>query len=391
MMQQLQKKVKKEVMDHILPFWMQLKDEKYGGFYGMVNYDLQIDKNSVKGGIATARLLWSFSAAYRVLKKTVYLDLAKHAYQFLTEKIYDKEYGGLYWMVDHQGEPVDTRKHIYAQSFGIYGLSEYYRVTKDLKALALAKKLYLIIEKQGYDFKNNAYLEEFTRKWDFKPNEMLSENNVLADLTMNTHLHVLEAYTNLYRVWPEESLRVCIIRLLKIFINQIYNPKIKHLQVFFDSQWNSLIDLQSYGHDIEASWLIDEAMQVIGWEHSDFLDMIKEIADCIITCAVMEDGSLINEKEGDQIDFTRIWWVQSEALVGFLNIYERTGQQRFFCHVQRLWDYIEKNFIDQRKGGEWFWSIEADGRPTPRAIVEPWKTPYHNTRACLELIERLEK
>lgn len=378
-------------MDHILPFWMQLKDEKYGGFYGMVNYDLQIDKNSVKGGIATARLLWSFSAAYRVLKKTVYLDLAKHAYQFLTEKIYDKEYGGLYWMVDHQGEPVDTRKHIYAQSFGIYALSEYYRVTKDLKALALAKKLYLIIEKQGYDFKNNAYLEEFTRKWDFKPNEMLSENNVLADLTMNTHLHVLEAYTNLYRVWPEESLRVCIIRLLKTFINQIYNPKIKHLQVFFDSQWNSLIDLQSYGHDIEASWLIDEAMQVIGWEHSDFLDMIKEIADCIITCAVMEDGSLINEKEGDQIDFTRIWWVQSEALVGFLNIYERTGQQRFFCHVQRLWDYIEKNFIDQRKGGEWFWSIEADGRPTPRAIVEPWKTPYHNTRACLELIERLEK
>lgn len=380
--------VQKELETRILPFWEKLKDGENGGFYGWVGFDLKADPEAGKGGIATARQLWTFSAAYRVLGKEKYLALAEHAYRFLTEKVYDPEYKGLYWMVDCRGNPLDTRKHVYTQSFGIYALSEYYRITGKKEALDNALKLYELIESAGFDRERNAYKEEFTRDWREQKNEMLSEHGVTADVTTNTHLHVLEAYTNLYRVWKNKELKDRIFNLLTIFYEKIYDPDTNFLRVFFNKNWESLLDMNSYGHDIEASWLLDEAMKVTGIDEAEFRQMVVDIARNIAAHAVLKDGSLANEMVNGRIDETRVWWVQAEGAVGFFNAYERTGDERFKHLAEGLWTFIKNFLVDRRPGGEWFWAVDADGKPEEREIAGPWKCPYHNARFCLEMMER---
>lgn len=388
-LQKMKEEIREELVGHILPFWMKLKDEENGGFYGLVHYDLSVDKLADKGAILAARLLWSFSAAYRVTGNSEYLDYAHHAYRFLIDKIYDHEYGGLYWMVDYRGRPVDDRKHVYSQSFGIYALSEYYIVTGAQEALDYAVRLYRLIETKGFHHERNAYKEEFSRHWKVVPNEKLSENGLLAEITTNTHLHILEAYTNLYRVWPEEEVKDRLINLLGIFYHRIFQKETKFLKVFFDKDWNSLTDLKSYGHDIEASWLMDDALKVLHLEKEEYKQMVIDIAYNISDHAVLQDGSLANEKEGDRTDVTRVWWVQAEAAVGFLNAYERTKDEKFLVLTKNLWEYIKNHLIDQRQNGEWFWSVEADGKPEQRPVVDPWKCPYHNSRFCLQVMERV--
>ncbi len=388
------KKLTDEIQQHleqkILPFWMKLKDEQHGGFYGEVDYNLEIEKQADKGGIATARFLWTFSAAYRVTRNEEYLEHAHHLYDFLRNKLYDHENQGIYWLVDFQGQPKDTRKHVYAQSFAVYALSEYYRVTKSEEALALANEIYLLIEEKGYDKENRAYCEEFDQWWKPVSNEMLSENGVVAEITMNTHIHVLEAYTNLYKANPTDGLKQRLIDLLEVHYEKIYNKDTKFLGVFFDKQWNSLVDMKSFGHDIEASWLMDETIKAIGLKDERFDQMVLDIAYNIAGCAMQEDGSLINEQVDDHYDETRIWWVQAEAMVGYLNAFEHTQDPRFKQLIENLWIYIKKHIVDKRENGEWYWSIEPAGNPAERAIGEPWKTSYHNSRFCLEFIERME-
>ncbi|USB32359.1 AGE family epimerase/isomerase [Paenibacillus sp. YPG26] len=388
-MQKLKQEVSQELHEHILPFWSACIDESHGGFYGEVNYELQSNKEADKGGIATSRILWAFSSAYVITGNEKYLPYATHAYKFLRDKVIDSEFRGLYWMVDYKGDPTDTRKHVYTQSFGIYALSEYYKASKDPEALELAKELFLLIEDIGFDKEINAYKEEFDRKWTETPNEMLSENGVMADITMNTHIHVLEAYTNLFKVWPDARVRAALENLLEILYSKIYNAKTKYLGVFFDKQWNSLIDLKSFGHDIEASWLIDQTLRALGLEKPEYIQMVVDIAYNIADHAMQEDGSMMNEQENDHLDKTRIWWVQAEAIVGFYNAYERTQDPRFLELADNLWTYIKNNLIDKRTGGEWYWSIAPDGTPTPREINGAWKCPYHNGRFCLEIIERV--
>ncbi|PAD71132.1 N-acylglucosamine 2-epimerase [Bacillus sp. 7586-K] len=369
---------------------MKLKDEQNGGFYGTVNYDLTVDKQEDKGGIQISRFLWSFSAAYRVTKKPEYLEIAHHAYQFLVEKMFDHEHQGLFWLLDYQGNPKETQKHIYTQSFGIYALSEYYRVTKNEEALKYANTIFDLVETLGFDKENNAYKEEFDRSWNELPNDKLSENGVIADITTNTHLHVLEAYTNLYKANPTKIVKERITNLVEVFYEKIFNKETKFLKVFFDKQWNSLLDLKSFGHDIEASWLIDDAIKAIGLEDDRYVQMVIDIAYNIGNShAILKDGSLANEQLGDKVDYTRVWWVQAEAIVGFQNAYERTKDEKFLQLVEHLWAYIKENIVDHREGGEWYWSVEPDGKPTERAVGEPWKTPYHNSRFCLEMIERM--
>nr|WP_226670718.1 AGE family epimerase/isomerase [Metabacillus litoralis] len=377
--------------DHILPFWMKLKDKKHGGFFGQVNYDLSINKEAHKGGIAASRFLWSFSAAYRITQKREYLECANHAYKFLVEKVYDHEHQGLYWLVDYQGSPVETQKHVYTQSFGIYALSEYYRATKKEEALQYANKIYELIETLGYDQKFNAYKEEFNREWHELPNEKLSENGVVASITTNTHLHVLEAYTNLYKAFPTSVVRERLINLVDIFYEKIYDEETKYLHVFFDKHWTPLLNLKSFGHDIEASWLIDDALKALALDEEKYSQMVIDIAYNIAKAAILEDGSLANEQHENTIDYTRVWWVQAEAMVGFQNAYERTKDEEFLRIVDGLWEYTKNNLVDKREGGEWFWAIEPDGKPTERAVGEPWKTPYHNSRFCLEMMERIDK
>jgi mannobiose 2-epimerase len=378
-----------ELINHILPFWMNLIDKENGGFYGEVRYDLTINKEGNKGGIATARILWTFSSAYNVTKDKVYLEYAKQSYDFLINKVYDSEYKGLYWMLDYKGNVCDSRKHIYTQAFGIYALSEYYKATGEKRSLEIARELYELIETKGYNEVIEAYKEEFDNKWNETDNEMLSENGVIATITTNTHLHVMEAYTNLYRVWDDSELRNKLTKLIYTFYEKIYDKKTKYQKIFFDGNWNSIIDLKSFGHDIEASWLIDEAVKVLNLKDNNISNMIVDIAYNIAENAVMEDGSVINEQEGSKIDFTRVWWVQCEAIVGFFNAYERTHDEKFSEKANNTWKYIKNKIVDKRTGGEWYWSIEPNGEATERNIVEPWKLSYHNSRACLQMIERM--
>ncbi|WP_420818803.1 AGE family epimerase/isomerase [Paraliobacillus sediminis] len=383
--------IEKHLTESILPFWIKLKDQENGGFYGQIDYNLAIDKKADKGGIATARFLWTFSAAYRVTKDEKYLEYADHLYEFLVESVIDHEHKGLYWLVDYQGNPKDARKHVYTQSFGIYALSEYYRATKNEAALKLANQLYQLVEEKGFNKKNDAYMEEFNREWEEIPNEMLSENGVIANITMNTHIHILEAYTNLYKADPSEKLKARLESLMKVHYEKIYNKKTKFLGVFFNENWESILDIKSFGHDIEASWLMDETIKVIGLENLEYHQMVKDIAYNIADYAVQADGSLINEQEKEHTDYTRVWWVQAEAMVGYLNAFERTNDPKFEVLLANLWKYMKEYLIDPRDGGEWFWSVDDNGKPSERNIGEPWKTSYHNSRFCLEYMERMSK
>ena len=391
MMNGFRTEVEKELTEHILPFWMKLKDEKNGGFYGTVDFDLNTHKQADKGGIVTARFLWTFSAAYRVTKDKTYLEYADHLYDFLVNKLHDNEHLGLYWLVDHQGNPKDTRKHVYTQAFGVYALSEYYRATQNEAALKWAIHLFELIESKGFSKDSNAYMEEFDKAWHPVPNEMLSENGVTAEITMNTHIHVLEAYTNLYKAWPNEKLKVRLKDLLKVHYENIYNPETKFLHVFFDKDWNHLLDMKSFGHDIEASWLMDETIKTLDLNQETYINMVVDIAYNIADYAMQDDGSLVNEELNGVVDPTRIWWVQAEAIVGFYNAYERTGDERFIELVHGLWKYTKKFIIDERAQGEWYWSVDEKGNPTKENIGDPWKASYHNGRFCLEIMERMSK
>lgn len=388
MIYDLKKRAEEELVNNLGHFWLKLIDNENGGFYGEVTYDLKANKKSEKGGIQTSRILWFFSAAYCATKNEEYKKAATNAYEFLRDKLIDEEFKGVYWMVDYLGNPIDTRKHIYCQSFAIYALNEYYKATKNEEALNLAMELFELIEGVGFNKENSAYLEEFDREWNITPNEMLSENGVIAEITTNTHLHVLEGYTTLYEITKNEAVREKLKNLIYTFYNKIYDKENHFLKIFFDGNWNTIIDVKSYGHDIEASWLIDEAYKVLNLKDEAIEKMIIDIA-YNIKSQIQEDGSLINESENGVKDYTRIWWVQVEAMVGYLNAYERTHDEEFLKIVNNLMKYTMENMVDKREGGEWYWSIEPNGKPTERSVIEPWKTPYHNGRFCLEFMKRI--
>jgi len=389
--QQLRAEVEKELLDHILPFWTKLQDEQYGGMYGLVDYDLHVAKRADKGGIVTARFLWTFSAAFRVTGKNEYLQVARNLFQFFQEKLFDHEYEGIFWLVDYAGRPKDTRKHIYTQAFAVYACSEYYLASKDEQALKLAKRLFYLIEEKGFDKSTNAYLEEFDRIWNETDNQMLSGNGIMAHITMNTHIHVLEAYTTLYKAWPTFKVKEKIENLLHILYEKIYDKETHFLGVYFDKQWKNLLDMKSFGHDIEASWLIDDAIKTIDIENLNYEKMVIEIAGNIAAEAMEADGSLINEQVNEKYDRDRIWWVQAEAAVGFYNAYERTGNEKYAELAKGLWKYIRNHLIDPRENGEWFWSVDSMGHPSKRNIADPWKASYHNGRFCLEFMKRVPK
>lgn len=387
----LSEEVDKELNQRILPFWTSLADYENGGFYGYVGYNGRINKEAEKGGILNSRILWFFSAVYCLDKKDEALKLASHAYNFMVEKLIDEEYQGLYWMVNFKGQPTDKRKHIYNQAFGIYALAKYYKATGKEEALKIAKKIFDLIEKKCEN--SNGYLEEFDRQWNEKDNEMLSENEVIADRTMNTHLHVLEAYTLLYEVSKDPLVRKRLYYLLDLIKNKIYSQKNQSLKVFFDKNWKETIEIQSYGHDIEGTWLIDRAADVLEDKiliESTYAYTLK-IAENIYKNAYSTWG-IINESVKGVTDTGKVWWVQAEAMVGFYNAYEKTGDNKYLGATQEIWKYIKNYVVDKRDNSEWFWKLAEDNTPIPdMPIVEPWKCPYHNGRMCIEIIERMEK
>ncbi|PHO06870.1 N-acylglucosamine 2-epimerase [Thermoanaerobacterium thermosaccharolyticum] len=388
-MEKIAQEMYKELKDRIFPFWSKLKDEENGGFYGYVDYDLNIDKKALKGSILNSRILWFFSAIYCLDKEEKALELAHHAYKFLRDNILDKENKGLYWMVDHKGEPADTRKHTYSQAFGIYGLAQYYKATGNEEALNIAIDLFNIIERNCRD--ENGYLEEFDRNWNLKENYELSEHGVISSRTMNTHLHILEAYTLLYDIWKNSNLKKSIIYLLNLFKDKICSEDGKYLKVFFNDNWDTTIDMKSYGHDIEASWLLDRAVDVLCDEgiKNTTKKYTMEIAENILNNIYSPDG-IVNETVEGKTDLSRVWWVQAESVVGFFNAYQKANDVRFIEASKNIWEYIKRYVIDKRDGGEWYWKVDENGEPFEMPIVEPWKCPYHNSRMCIEIIERVK-
>ncbi|HHU71432.1 MAG TPA: N-acylglucosamine 2-epimerase [Clostridiales bacterium] len=382
--------VKEELIGNIIPFWRSLKDDKHGGFYGGMGYDLETLKHSIKGGIYNSRILWFFSNAYITLKDEECLKCADHAYEFLRNKLIDKEFGGVYWSVTYDGKAEDDTKHTYNQAFAIYGLASYYGATGNKEALKIAYDLVDKIENICKD--DLGYLEAFDREFKPADNEKLSENGVMASRTMNTLLHVLEAYTELYRVDKTKKVGDYIKFMLDLFADRVYNQDLRRLDVFFDMDWNSIIDLHSYGHDIEASWLVDRACEVLGDEEytRKISKITKELARKIYSVGLDEGTSLYNECENGKVDTKKVWWVQVEAIIGFVNGYEKDPSRTDYLETARkIWDYTKEYMIDKRADGEWFNELYKDGSPIKeKEIVGPWKGPYHNGRMCLEMINR---
>lgn len=378
---------KKELTERILPFWNKLRDDENGGFYGFMNNDLEVDKKADKGVILHSRILWFYSSCYRVFKDDYLLENAKHAYEFL-KKCVDKEQGGVYWMMTYDGKPADTMKHTYNQAFAIYALSTYYLASQDGSALKLAFELFDTVEEKCTD--DIAYMEAFSKDWKLVPNDALSENGLMADKTMNTVLHLIEAYTVLFEASRDHRVEERLLFLLEITKTKIFNSDKNCLRVFFDRELNEIGDIHSYGHDIEASWLIDRACEVLGntrvqaeWR---FIDL--RIARNIYEIA-FENGAVNNERENDKIDKKRIWWVQAESVVGFINAFQNDGDTKYLDAAKTVFNWIVTKQADSRKDSEWWGEVTFEGEPMQTvAMVNPWKCPYHNGRMCIEVINR---
>lgn len=388
---ELKQQVKEELTHNILPFWIEkMKDDEHGGFYGQIKGDGQLIPEANKGGILNARILWSFSSAYIQEKNPLYLEAANRAKAYILEHFFDSEFGGTYWTISFDGKPVDTKKQIYSQAFFIYAFTEHYRASGNESSLQKAIELFQIIEKYSFDPELNGYFEAYSRDWVLLEDLRLSEKDENEKKTMNTHLHILEAYTNLYRVWKDDELARQLHNLILIFTEKIVNHKTFHLDLFFDENWISKSTILSYGHDIEASWLIDEAARVLG----DLKLLVQVQKICIkiaeASCEGLQpDGSLVYEFDKGHLETDRHWWVQSEAVVGFLNAYELSNDKKWLDKAIKCWKYISKNLVDRARG-EWFWSI-SDKRiaNTEGDKAGFWKCPYHNSRMCLEVINRI--
>lgn len=381
--------IKNELLNHIVPFWDSLEDKENGGFYGFMDNNLKLDKNAEKGVILHSRILWFYSNCYLTLKEEKYLEKAKGCYEFMSKFCVDKENGGVYWMMNADGTVKDDMKHTYCQAFFVYALSSYYDASKDETALKLAMDIFNTIEEKCTDAV--AYLEAMSRTWEIVENDALSENGLMADKTMNTTLHLLEAYTELYRVSKDERVLSRLKFQTGLFLDKIFYSDDDRLLVFFDKNLDVIGDIHSYGHDIEATWLLDRACDVMGdKELSEKVSAMNERIVANIARLAYKNGSLLNERDKTEINTWRIWWVQAEAVVGFMNGFERYGKSEYKEMSESIWNYIKNNIVDKREGGEWYSQLDENGVPADfKAVVDPWKCPYHNGRMCLEIINRL--
>ncbi len=383
----IQTEIRRELTEHIIPFWHSLRDDTNGGFIGQVDYDLTRHPDADKGCILNSRILWFFSEAAMFLKDAFLLEDARHAYSML-RRMTDENHGGVYWSVHADGTVADATKHTYNQAFAIYALSAWYHASGDREALDLAMTLFRCVEEHCRDA--GGYLEAFTADWQPAGNEKLSENGVMATRTMNTLLHVMEGYTGLYTACPDKEVRARLYEILDIFEKKIYNHERQRQEVFFDHEYQTLIDLHSFGHDIETSWLAEKTLEALNDPAvtARIRPLLLQMADHTWRAAFTDHG-FANECERGIVNTRRIWWVQAEALLGFLNAYEKTGEERYRDAVLSQWRYIRDTLVDPRPGSEWFWYLNEDGTPgTDEPIVEPWKCPYHNGRMCMEFLRR---
>jgi mannobiose 2-epimerase len=379
-------------LENILAYWAtHAPDLVHGGFYGQLDNDNQPNPLAPKGSVLNARILWTFAAAYGHTRDAAHLAVARRAYEYLTTHFLDPNFGGVYWTVDYQGQPLDTKKQLYALAFSLYGLAEYYRASGEPAALAHAQALFRTIEQRSFDPLHGGYFEAFSREWQPLADRRLSTKDANEQKTTNTHLHILEAYATLYQVWPDPTLAQQLRGLLANFRDHIIDPRTHHLTLFFSESWQPKPDVISFGHDVEAAWLLLQAAEVLG--DADLLAYFRPAAGRLATAAaegLSPDGSLRYELEpGGHWAADRHWWVQAEAVVGFYNAYQVSGDAPFRAYSAGAWHFIQQHLLD-RERGEWYWGVRPDYSLMPgEDKAGLWKCPYHNGRACLEMLRRL--
>ncbi len=383
----------REEIQRILEWWREYSpDDLNGGFEGEIDQSNQRVPHADKGSVLHARILWAFSAAFNLFRREVDRRLAYRAYEFIVERFYDKTWSGVFWSVQANGQIRSDRKQIYAIAFTIYGLAEFYKVTGETGSLQLAMELYQTLERQSLDPLQGGYFEAFTRDWQKLEEVRLSEKDRNDPKTMNTHLHLIEAYANLYQVWQDSRLEQSIRNLLDVFEQHIINKGNHHLQLFFDAGWKVTSRNISYGHDIEASWLLHDSARVL---QDSLLDkkwsaMAIQMADASVQ-GLQADGSFIHEADplSGPLDQHREWWVSAEGMVGFLHAWKLSGDPVYLERVYGLWNFIKKHLLDLDRG-EWYWGVYPDYTRMPDYKMGFWKCPYHNVRAGLEILRLIE-
>ncbi|GAA0554294.1 mannobiose 2-epimerase [Rhizomicrobium palustre] len=391
-------RIKGELAGNILPFWPRyVLDREGGGFFGEVGPDLSIRKQAPRASVLNTRLLWTYATAAREISPE-WRPIADWAFEYVRKNFWDPQHGGLFWQLDGKGAPLDPRKQTYAQAFGIYALAEYHRLTGDAAPLELAKRLYLLIEQHAFDPEFGGYIEARGRAFEPLADMRLSEKDLNSPKSMNTHLHVLEGYTNLLRVWPDPGLKEKQKALITVMLDRIADAETGHFKLFFDERWASLNDHVSFGHDIEGSWLLWEAAEVLG--DAALIERVRIVAIKMARVALAEgldaDGSMLFDADttGRLLDVKKHWWVQAEAVVGFYNAYQLTGEEAFRAASFKAWEFIEHHVVD-RVHGEWHAKLSREGVALTEAedpdsvLAGPWKCPYHNARVCYEMLNRL--
>ena len=382
-----------ELEGNILAFWRdKMTDQVHGGFLGRIDGNGVAHPEAEKGAMLNACILWAFSAAYRVTRTLEWLSTATRAKDYFVSHFIDKECGGVYWSLNPDGTPKDTKKQTQAIGFAIYGLSEFTRATGDQDTLALALGLYHDIEDHAYDPENNGYIEALTRDWKPIGDMRLSDKDENASRTMNTHLHIIESYTNLLRCLNEQDddndeLRASVVNLLHIFTDIIINRQTGHLDLFFNDRWEGKRNVESFGHDIEAAWLLHEAALVL--DDVDIDDVVRRVAKAADE-GVQPDGSMVYEhwKDTGRTDTQRQWWTLCENVIGHLDLYQYYGDRDALGVALSCWNFIKRRIVDHEQG-EWLWSVDAEGHPNRKDDKAGfWKCPYHNSRLCLEVLER---
>jgi len=390
---------KKELLEDILPFWEKYDvDEENGGFYGVVTREGKPVVGGTKCLVLNARLIWTWASAYRILKDEKYYKLAKRAYDYFCDHFIDKEYGGTYFMLDAKGNVIDDKKFVYGQAFSIYALSEYCRATGDMEARDKAVAIMELLEKHAYDAEYPGYIEQLTRDWKYNREKQTSNINpdAASTKTMNTHLHMIEAYTCLLRILPTDAQKAKVREHLNIMLDKVYDKSINHFKMFFRDDWSYTSTDISYGHDIEGTWLMMETAEVLGEEDMEHkaAPMCLAMAEACLNESILPDGSMIYEYDPvtRHMNTNRSWWVQAETVVGFVNAWQLGGGEKFLDAAIHCFEYIDLFLVDHEYG-EWFTMLGNSGEVLTgyESKIDGWKCPYHNARMCYEIIERYEK
>lgn len=386
------KQFENELTDNILNYWVkEVYDTSRRTFFGRITNDGKKFPEAPLSAVFTTRVLWTFSAAHRFYPTAIYRKMADEAFRILIEAFWDNENGGIYWSVFPDGRPEDTKKQFYAEAFFIYALSEYWLAFKNEKAKQLAISMFMLMEKYAFDAEFGGYIEANTADWKETTDQRLSPKDLDVKKSMNTHLHILEAYTNLYRIHKVEEVERKVEHLLRVFLDKILDEETGHLILFFDKDWTVRSEIDSYGHDIEATWLMYEAAEVLG--KKEIIEEVEHVAIKMSEVAIKEGlaphGGMYYEKAEGHLQEQFDWWPQAEAVVGFFSAWQITSDEIYLEYAKKSWKFIQNNIVD-KKNGEWFWGVDSNLNPLKTDKVSPWKAPYHNGRMCMEMIRRIE-